>query len=80
MTISLGTKLECPVPTPSMPSLETNHPNCETAKPGPPRSAPPRARLMQRQTGGTQQIKDDCTYDEVCSSGLARRHQPPSDP
>jgi hypothetical protein len=54
MIISLGTKLEYPVPTPSTPSLETNHPNCETAKPGPPRSAPLRARLTQRQTGGAQ--------------------------
>src|ERR1700676_990084 len=29
------------MPTPLMPSLETNHPNCDTARLGPPQSAPP---------------------------------------
>jgi hypothetical protein len=37
----LGTKLEWLVLTPLKPSLETNHPNCETARLGPPQGASP---------------------------------------
>src|SRR6188474_914299 len=60
-----------------MPSLETNHPNCETAGPGPPRSAPPCASRGEtgRTAKPTQRTPAPMTKstDQTSARGTSRR-------
>ena len=54
-----------------MPSLETNHPNCDAARPGPPRNAPSAHRRGGTKRTAIQTQRTPSTHDEAHQSDLA---------